>query len=57
LEHHATLQGIPRLRTEASQLSRPLLTRRGWRVVTEERVLFAGEWFERWRMIKDLHTP
>jgi len=57
LEHHATVQGIPRLRTEASQLSRPLLTRRGWRVVTEERVLFAGEWFKRWRMIKDLHTP
>jgi putative acetyltransferase len=57
LEHHATLHGIPRLRTEASQLSRPLLIRRGWRVENAERVLFAGEWFERWRMIKDLPTP
>ncbi|QVL53833.1 MAG: GNAT family N-acetyltransferase [Cyanobium sp. M30B3] len=57
LEQRAALQGIPRLRTEASQLSRPLLLRRGWQVEQEERVLFAGEWFERWRMIKPLVHP
>jgi hypothetical protein len=57
LEQRAALQGIPRLRTEASQLSRPLLSRRGWQVENEERLLFAGEWFLRWRMIKDLAHP
>lgn len=57
LEQRAALQGIPRLHTEASQLSRPLLLRRGWQVEQEERVLFAGEWFERWRMIKSLVHP
>jgi putative acetyltransferase len=54
LEHHAARAGIPQLRTEASQLSRPLLERRGWQVEAEETVLFAGEWFLRWRMIKGL---
>jgi GNAT superfamily N-acetyltransferase len=54
LEQHARQRGILRLRTEASQLSRPLLERRGWRVDAEETVLFAGAWFERWRMIKVL---
>ena len=54
LEHHAARAGIPQLRTEASQLSRPLLERRGWQVEAEETVLFAGEWFLRWRMIKAL---
>ncbi len=57
LEQHAAGQGIPRLRTEASQLSRPLLLRHGWQVAEEERVLFAGEWFRRWRMIRDLAHP
>ena len=57
LEQHAALQGVRQLRTEASQLSRPLLLRRGWQVEEEERVLFAGEWFERWRMIKTLAHP
>ena len=56
LEQRAAQQAVPQLRTEASQLSRPLLTRRGWQVEGEERVLFAGEWFLRWRMIKDLAT-
>jgi hypothetical protein len=42
------------LRTEASQLSRPLLERRGWRIEAEEEVLFAGVSFRRWRMIKAL---
>jgi len=45
---------VERLRTEASQLSRPLLERRGWRVEAEETVLFAGAWFQRWRMIREL---
>ncbi len=49
-QHHC-----PRLRTEASQLSRPLLEREGWRVDDEEEVIFANERFRRWRMIKDLN--
>jgi len=57
LEQHAALRGVRQLRTEASQLSRPLLLRRGWQVEQAERVLFAGEWFERWRMIKTLAHP
>lgn len=42
------------LRTEASQLSRPLLLRHGWRIERQERLIFAGQPFERWRMIKPL---
>jgi GNAT superfamily N-acetyltransferase len=54
LEHHARTAGCPRLRTEASQFSRPLLERLGWQLEAEETVLFAGEPFVRWRMIRDL---
>lgn len=54
LERHARAAGCPRLRTEASQLSRPLLERLGWQLEAEETVLFAGEPFVRWRMIRDL---
>lgn len=54
LECHARGQGQRQLRTEASQLSRPLLERRGWQVEAEETVLFAGAWFRRWRMIRPL---
>ena len=54
LEAQARQQGCGRLRTEASQLSRPLLERLGWQVEAEETVLFAGEWFRRWRMIRCL---
>jgi putative acetyltransferase len=50
LEAHARRAGQDRLRTEASQLSRPLLERLGWQVEEEETVLFAGEPFLRWRM-------
>jgi hypothetical protein len=57
LERYACGQGISQLRTEASQLSRPLLMRHGWQVEEEERVLFAGAWFVRWRMIKPLAHP
>ena len=46
--------GCSQLRTEASQLSKPLLLRRGWRVEAEETVLYAGVPFVRWRMIKAL---
>lgn len=56
LEQHARSQRVKRLRTEASQLSRPLLHRCGWQVEAEETVLFAGVSFVRWRMIKPLHT-
>ena len=54
LERIALGRGCRRLRTEASQLSRPLLERLGWRLEGEEEVLFAGVLFRRWRMIKDL---
>lgn len=54
LEHWARQQECHQLQTEASQLSRPLLERRGWRVEREERLIFAGEPFVRWRMIKAL---
>lgn len=54
LEQLARGRGCRRLRTEASQLSRPLLERIGWRLEAEEEVLFAGVLFRRWRMIKDL---
>ncbi len=54
LELHARSQGVKRLRTEASQLSRPLLERRGWVVDAEETVVLGGVSFLRWRMGKDL---
>ena len=54
LEQHARIQGVSRLRTEASQLSRPLLERRGWVVDAEETVILGGVSFLRWRMGKDL---
>ncbi len=54
LENHARSGGVRRLRTEASQLSRPLLERRGWRVDAEETVTLGGVPFLRWRMGKDL---
>jgi putative acetyltransferase len=54
LESWALEKGCQALRTEASQLSLPLLERRGWRVEREERLIFAGQPFLRWRMIKAL---
>jgi GNAT superfamily N-acetyltransferase len=54
LEAHARSQGCRRLRTEASQLSRPLLERKGWQVEAEETAFYAGVAFQRWRMIKEL---
>lgn len=57
VENHGRQRGVMRLRTEASQLSRPLLERRGWRVERPERVLFAGVAFDRFRMAKLLLDP
>lgn len=54
LEREARRRGVRRLRTEASQLSRPLLERLGWGVEAEEEVIFAGAGFRRWRMIRPL---
>lgn len=54
LESYARQAGSRQLRTEASQLSRPLLEQQGWRIEAEEEVIFAGERFRRWRMIKAL---
>ena len=50
VEAEAALQHIPVLHTEASQLSRPLLERRGWRLVAPEFITIAGVSFERYRM-------
>ena len=54
LEAIACAEGCRQLRTEASQLSKPLLLRCGWQVEAEETVPYAGELFTRWRMIKAL---
>lgn len=54
LEAHARSQGHRRMRTEASQLSRPLLERKGWQVEAEETAFYARVAFQRWRMIKEL---
>jgi len=54
LQTWASARGLQRLRTEASQLSRPLLERLGWWIEAEEVVTFAAQEFVRWRMIRDL---
>ena len=54
MESIARSEGCRQLRTEASQLSKPLLLRHGWQVEAEETVPYAGELFTRWRMIKSL---
>lgn len=54
LELLARGEGCRQLRTEASQLSRPLLLRQGWQVETEETVRYGDVAFVRWRMIKFL---
>lgn len=56
LEQHARDSGCAQLHTEASQLSRPLLQRRGWLTAAVEDVVFAGVPFQRWRMIKPLNS-
>lgn len=54
LQSHAFSQGVGQLRTEASQLSRPLLERQGWRLEAEETAWYEGVAFQRWRMLRDL---
>ena len=54
IEADARADGVAELRTEASQLSCPLLQRRGWRVVAPESISIAGVPFERYRMVKSL---
>jgi hypothetical protein len=56
LEALASSQGLGQLRTEASQLSLPLLLRRGWRVAWVEGLLIDGILFRRYRMTKSLPT-
>ncbi|MCX5941609.1 MAG: GNAT family N-acetyltransferase [Cyanobacteria bacterium] len=56
LEALAASQNLRQLRTEASQFSRPLLLRRGWRVVWIEALLINGILFRRYRMTKALPT-
>ena len=56
LEKHAWQQGCRHWHTEASQLSKPLLLRLGWQIEAEETVIFAGEAFLRWRMIKSVEN-
>ena len=57
IELDAVSEGVARLRTEASFLSRPLLERRGWSVVAPERITIGGVPFERYRMDKPLRHP
>ena len=52
IEADARQDGVERLRTEASQLSRPLLERCGWSVRTPETICIGGIPFERYRMEK-----
>ena len=54
IEADALAEGVTCLRTEASQFSRPLLERCGWRVVAAEIITIAGVPFERYRMHKAL---
>ena len=54
VEEDARGHGIDWLTTEASQFSRPLLERRGWRVVAPETIAIGGVEFERYRMAKAL---
>ena len=54
IEADAIADGLTSLRTEASQFSRPLFERCGWRLVAPETITIAGVPFERYRMHKAL---
>ena len=54
VEEDARRHGFDRLTTEASQFSRPLLERCGWRMVAPETIAIGGVEFERFRMAKAL---
>ena len=53
-DSNAIADGVMSLRTEASQFSRPLFERYGWRVVAPETITIAGVSFERYLMHKAL---
>jgi L-amino acid N-acyltransferase YncA len=52
LESEACRRGCSELRSEASQLSRPLFLKLGWEQLGAEQILIAGIPFERYRMRK-----
>ncbi len=52
IEQDARDQGVERLSTEASSMSRPLLLRRGWHLISPETIAIGGVPFERYRMEK-----
>jgi putative acetyltransferase len=52
LEREAMQRGCRELRTEASQLSRPLFLRLGWQALEAEQILIAGVAFERYPLRK-----
>ena len=54
IEADAMADGVTCLCTEASQFSRPLFERRGWRLIAPETITIAGVPFERYRMHKAL---
>ena len=54
IEADAIADGMTSLHTEASQFSRPLFERRGWRLVAPEIITIAEVPFERYRMHKGL---
>ena len=54
LEAEAIQRGCRELRTEASQLSRPLFLRLGWQALEPEQILIAGVAFERYPLRKPL---
>ena len=54
IEADAIADGVSFLRTEASQFSRPLFERYGWRLDAPETITIAGVPFERYRMHKAL---
>ena len=54
VEEDARRYGFDHLTTEASQFSRPLLERFGWRMVAPETIAIGGVEFERYRMAKAL---
>ena len=54
LEAEAIQRGCRELRTEASQLSRPLFMRLGWQALEPEQILIAGVAFERYPLRKPL---
>ena len=54
IEAEALRRGCRQLRTEASLISCPLLERRGWSVLAEERIQIAGVLFKRYRMVLSL---